>query len=901
MVIKPDAIPQFGGDLGAVETHAAALKSAGATFRTTGQNVHSTWQGLSAFYEAPEASRLFGATVPVKTGSDAVAGDIEEVGAALAAYAAAVRPIANRLTQLRGEASTFRAGIDGDDDWREDGDQVNRNNELVSQVDTQVAALMAAERETANRINRLYGGTQWTVSDGSEKPNAYGFDAGQLPGDADRPWGSSEEKDEPWYVDTWNWVWNENKGFFVDGLWGDLKGLWGLVNVFDWDTFSSSWGGLWMLTGGLVFDTENSLKAWKEFGKSFLAWDEWSKDPARAFGNVLYNVVTLPLAPAKAGTVGKAGKGAAAAADAGKAADAAKAAEAAAGVGRLADDLGTVADVGKVDTLPTVGDLARQIDAALGDALKADPSLELALRQADEIAAAERATPGDHAPPRVREPALVGAGHGGVDVTPSTGRGGGGDLPPSTGHGGGGHPPSAGHGGGAVGDVGSAAGHGAGDAGRGAGDAGSAAGDAGSAAGHGAGDAGSAAGHGGGDAGSTAGHGADAGRGGADPGPADDAGRGADDGTDPGRGPEEPGGGGRGDDTGGSGGGGQDAGRAADDAAEQPRYGDDDLEPTGLRDERYGQELKIGPDGNLHFPGDRADTWRDENGGLHDAETNRFTTDDNKPLGQNLDVRAEPDVSTVARHTPDETGPGTVRDAVADRTRIVEQRTQLWDGTLQPIAEKLRAHDITVNEATLSPKKIENLLDDAEGILTRSEMKDLRDAGRRYNELAVDLRAASERLGTAGGDFVVGRDFPGARTVTEGEGLRGTPNNLDRILYDDSGSGRIIVIEEKGAGSGLGSRLVDDPANPTGARIRAEQMSTEYLRHMLEHDNKLADVLRKDPELRAAFQRILDGTDPGQLQYRLVQTSDRGVVTVTDYVIDADRLGRGAVTAAGSD
>ena len=320
--------------------------------------------------------------------------------------------------------------------------------------------------------------------------------------------------------------------------------------------------------------------------------------------------------------------------------------------------------------------------------------------------------------------------------------------------------------------------------------------------------------------------------------------------------------------------------------------GDDDLEPTGLRDERYGQELKVGPDGNLHFPGDRADTWRDENGGLHDAETNRFTTDDNRPLTH--------DVSTVERYTPDETGPGTVRDAVAERTRIVEQRTRLWNDTLQPIADKLRAHDITVNEATLSPKKIESLLDQAEGILTRSEMKDLRDAGRRYNEMAVDLRSASERLGTAGGDFVAGRDFPGARTVTEGDGLRGTPHNLDRILYDDSGGGRIIVIEEKGAGSGLGSRLVDDPANPGGVRIRAEQMSTEYLRHMLQHDNKLADVLGKDPELRAAFQRILDGTDPGQLRYRLVQTSDRGVVTVTDYVIDADRLGRGSLTVAGT-
>ncbi|GGQ71392.1 hypothetical protein [Couchioplanes azureus] len=443
MVIKPEAIPEFGGDLGAVETHAAALKSAGGTFRTTGQNVHSTWQGLSAFYDAPEAAQLFGMTAQVQTGADAVADDIEEVGAALAQYAATVRPIANRLTALKGEAGAFVSSIDGDDDWREDGDKVNRNNQLISQVDTQVAALMAAERETANRINRLYGGPQWTVDDGSDKAHAYGFDAGQLPGDAERPWGKSEEKDEPWYVDTWNAVWSGGKGVVVDGLWGDVKGLFGLINPFDWDTFSASWGGLWTLTGGLIFDTENSFKAWKEFGKSFLAWDEWSKDPARAFGNVLYNVVTLPLAAAKVGTLGKAGKGAAAGADAGKAADAAKAGNAAADagkvgdLGKLGDDLGNVADVGKVDDLPTVGDLAKQIDAALGDVVKADPALELALKQADDIAAsADRATPGDdlvgrgeQPPVRVEEPALAGAGRGGgptgVDLPPPGARGGG--------------------------------------------------------------------------------------------------------------------------------------------------------------------------------------------------------------------------------------------------------------------------------------------------------------------------------------------------------------------------------------------------------------------------------------------------------------------------------------------
>jgi hypothetical protein len=333
---------------------------------------------------------------------------------------------------------------------------------------------------------------------------------------------------------------------------------------------------------------------------------------------------------------------------------------------------------------------------------------------------------------------------------------------------------------------------------------------------------------------------------------------------------------------------------------DKPRYGDSDLEGTGLKDTRYGQELKIGPDGNMHFPGDPEGTWRDVNGALHDLKSGQMINDDNKPNLTSIDVRAKIDPAAERRHVPGETGPGTVRNAVTDRNAIVQQRTNLWNSKLGPIATKLRQHGITVDEATLSPKKIDKLLTDAKTFLSRQELEDLGTVGRQYNRLAVDLRGASEQLGTAGGAYVARAQFPNAKTITNGEGLRGTPNNLDRVLFDESGSGKIVVIEEKGAGSGLGSRLVDDPANPTGPRIRAEQMSTEYLRHMLQNDNKLGPALSQNPSLRAKFQRVLDGTDPGQLEYLLVKTAADGVVTVTKYLIDADRLGRGVIVVAGT-
>jgi hypothetical protein len=331
---------------------------------------------------------------------------------------------------------------------------------------------------------------------------------------------------------------------------------------------------------------------------------------------------------------------------------------------------------------------------------------------------------------------------------------------------------------------------------------------------------------------------------------------------------------------------------------DKPRYGDSDLLGTGLRDTKWGQELKIGPDGNMHFPGDAEGTWRDVTGTLHDTKSGKIITDDNKPNLTTVDYPAGSG-STNTRGVPVETGPGTVRTALAARDAIVQQRSGLWNSTLGPIATKLRQHGITVDEASLSPKKIDKLLTDATNHLTLKELKDLGDVGRQYNRLAVDLRGASEDLGTAGGAWVARQDFPNAKTVTHGEGLRGTPNNLDRVLFDEN-SGRIIVIEEKGAGSGLGSRLVEDPVSPTGPRKRAQQMSSEYLRHMLQYDNKLGPELAKNPALRAKFQQVLSGTDASKVEYLLVRTGADGEVSVTKYPVDSGKLGLGFIVVAGT-
>ncbi|MEU4683981.1 hypothetical protein AB0G24_12820, partial [Streptomyces xinghaiensis] len=78
-MIKPEAIPQFTGDLGQLEKDATGLGNDADDIRDTGRNIHTEFQGLSAFYTAPEAEALFASTKPVQDRADEFADDLEKV------------------------------------------------------------------------------------------------------------------------------------------------------------------------------------------------------------------------------------------------------------------------------------------------------------------------------------------------------------------------------------------------------------------------------------------------------------------------------------------------------------------------------------------------------------------------------------------------------------------------------------------------------------------------------------------------------------------------------------------------------------------------------------------------------------------------------------------------------
>ncbi|GAA0962497.1 MULTISPECIES: hypothetical protein [Streptomyces violaceusniger group] len=322
-MISLDGIPEFTGNLEQLEKDAPALKTDAGHVRKTGQGVHDQFQGLSAYYTAPEAEQLFATTRPVKEKADGFATKLEAVSDALSAYAAEVRPIVERLKRLRAEAAEFIRENGGDDDWKDDGDKVQHNNDLIADVGAATAAFEAAERSCANKISALVGGTHWVVDDGSHKPGMYGYTADVFQHAEKTPWGTQESETHHWYeFGHWikSFVWD---GFIVDGVWGTIRGLGTMVGVDGWDAFKNSWANLGKLAVGLSLNTllpgwymtpdsmlPGFLKSTKHTminaGKAMVAWDEWGKNPARAAGGVTFNVLTA-IATDGAGSAAKSG------------------------------------------------------------------------------------------------------------------------------------------------------------------------------------------------------------------------------------------------------------------------------------------------------------------------------------------------------------------------------------------------------------------------------------------------------------------------------------------------------------------------------------------------------------------------------------------------------------------
>ncbi|MEV5442158.1 hypothetical protein AB0N23_06370 [Streptomyces sp. NPDC052644] len=325
--VNPAEIPVFTGDVEVLEAKVKALRGHGVKVATAAGDVHGTFGGLRAFYQAPEADQLFSTTKPVVEKSLQLSSEMSVIAGALGTYADDIRPLVEELKSLKAEAAAFRSRVSGDDEWREDGDLVDENNERRDRIAEVWAQFQEAERSCHAKIVGLVGGPALKVSDGSGNPGMYGYDAEYLKQAGSLPWGDVVDESIPgWQV--WEHTWEFGKGFVVDGVWGTITGIGTLVGFQGWDAAGEAWSGLAALGTGLglsmtpvarnyLWETppeqlppelRKARTAVKETGKALLAWDKWETNPSRAAGEVSFNVLTTVFSGGAGGAAAGAGK-----------------------------------------------------------------------------------------------------------------------------------------------------------------------------------------------------------------------------------------------------------------------------------------------------------------------------------------------------------------------------------------------------------------------------------------------------------------------------------------------------------------------------------------------------------------------------------------------------------------
>lgn len=260
-----------------------------------------SWQRLGGVYEAPESDALLGLMAPVSGQATSIGDNLGVVSAALARFAAEVRPIKAALDALRDEAVTFRDSIangvsvlEPDSvsftpggyypsagaaagsspgyrrvtrEWHGLQEYVDRNNDLIARVNAQQVALWDAERNCANTIRELFGGRPLRSLDSGESRRGYGVS--EIPSDAAMPWGAPVTRTEGCGEAATTFVLEDVlwEGVLVGGVWGSIEGLLTLVAGFDpatgeffsADAYGAAWSGLGMLGAGVLIATSPPL------------------------------------------------------------------------------------------------------------------------------------------------------------------------------------------------------------------------------------------------------------------------------------------------------------------------------------------------------------------------------------------------------------------------------------------------------------------------------------------------------------------------------------------------------------------------------------------------------------------------------------------------------------------
>ena len=175
----------------------------GGHFSDLGNSIHNTFQGLNEVYEAPERELLVSSTVNIQTNLTEFGPSLPAMATHLVTLADGARGWLSMLENVREDAYDWERRMEADPDWQSDQAMVDEMNMLVALVQVIMTDRIPELCFTAaNEIVKLHGGKTWDpetgVREGEEPPPPP--DDEQTP--EEPPWGTPENVDHPWWLDT---------------------------------------------------------------------------------------------------------------------------------------------------------------------------------------------------------------------------------------------------------------------------------------------------------------------------------------------------------------------------------------------------------------------------------------------------------------------------------------------------------------------------------------------------------------------------------------------------------------------------------------------------------------------------------------------------------------------------